>query len=81
MKVVPSILLDQPLQEAGSPLHEAESYRAAMAARMKRLQVGDIITAEARIVFSDGRARMLAAELKTAPHLWRTAAHCVSTAL
>ena len=43
-----------------------------MAARMKRLQVGDIITAEARIVFSDGRARMLAAELKTAPHLWRT---------
>jgi hypothetical protein len=43
-----------------------------MATRMKRLQVGDLVTAEARIIFSDGRARILASELGAEPHLWRT---------
>lgn len=43
-----------------------------MSARMKRLQVGDLVTAEARIVFSDGRARMIASELGAEAHMWRT---------
>ena len=43
-----------------------------MSARLKRLQVGDIVSAEARIIFCDGRARLIAAELGAEPHLWRT---------
>ena len=43
-----------------------------MSARLKRLQAADIVTVEARIVYSDGRARMLAAEQNAEPHLWRT---------
>jgi hypothetical protein len=43
-----------------------------MSARLKRLQPGDVVSAEARIVFSDGYARMLAAGFGAQPHLWRT---------
>ena len=49
-------VLEGTLREAESPLLEAESARRPMATRMKRLQVGDLVTAEARIIFSDGRA-------------------------
>ena len=49
---------------SGIPLHERNRRRqprAPMSARLKRLP-GDVVTVEARIVFSDGRARPFAAE-------------------
>ena len=39
--------------------------------RLKRLTANDVVTVIARIVYNDGRAQMLAAELGAAPHLWR----------
>jgi hypothetical protein len=50
----------------------ADGARSRMSARLKRLQPGDVVSAEARIVFSDGYARMLAAGFGAQPHLWRT---------